>query len=69
MITMHGFLVVSDERYIYWSCCFRLKDKKAAIGYVYEDSTKEQEEEEEEDSDDSEEDIETLDLGIDSQNC
>ena len=47
---------------------FRLKDKKAAIGFTYEDSTpvddmngkKSDEEESEEESD---EDVETLDLG------
>lgn len=44
---------------------FRLRDKKAAIGYTYEDSTEEKPNEEEiEDSESEEdEDIETLDLG------
>ena len=44
---------------------FRLSDKKAAIGYTYEDSTPavEKKEEEEESEEDSDLDVETVDLG------
>lgn len=44
---------------------FRLSDKKAAIGYTYEDSTPavEKKEEEEESDEDSDLDVETVDLG------
>ena len=52
------------------SSCFssikncRNADKKAAIGFVYEDSTPANKDEDEENEEDSEEDIETADLGL-----
>ena len=46
----------------------RLKDKKAAIGYTYDDSTETGKDEEEEESE-SEDDIETFDLGMYNITC
>lgn len=43
---------------------FRNADKKAAIGFVYEDSTPVDEKEAEESEEESEDDLDTADLGM-----